>query len=182
MIRRLFLIAALVLGSLPALAQLSTPQIATLRANILADLALASKCVPSGDGPFDIAVAYNLPKAAPTYTVWRTVVPAASVGDAMNSSEVAGLTTANTNRLMVMQAYSGGSFNASRTDTRSGFDSVFSGAGGVLTRANLLIVWKRLATRAEALFATGTGTDAVPGLLVFEGILPVSDVQRACTQ
>lgn len=117
--------------------------------------------------------------ASPSFTVWKTSVQAAEVGEAFNSSEVAGLTTANTNRLQVMVQYSGGSFDPSRTDTRAGFDSVFSGAGGVNTRAALLILWKRLATTFEKLFATGTGSDASPANLVLEGNVSYSDVEQA---
>ena len=117
-----------------------------------------------------------------TFVVWKTSVSVQAVGQALNSSEVAGLTTANTSRLQVLQQYSGGSFNPSLADTRSGFDSIFSGASGALTRAALLVLWKRKATRAEKIFATGTGTDGVPGALVFEGRIVEYDVVRALTQ
>jgi hypothetical protein len=52
--------------------------------------------------------------------------------------------------------------NPSLADRRQFFDDIFSGAGGVNTRANLLALWKELATRAQKLFSTGTGTDAAP--------------------
>lgn len=62
---------------------------------------------------------------------------------------------------------------------RAFFDDVFSGAGGTNTRAALLVLWKRLATRIEKLFATGTGSDAVPATLVFEGEVSVQDIIEA---
>ena len=111
-----------------------------------------------------MAMWFNAP-TSPAIIVWKNSVTVSEVGRAMNSSEVAGLTTANTNRLQVMAAYSGGAFNPSITDVRAGFDSVFSGAGGTNTRAALLALYKRTATRFEDLFKTGTGTDASPATL-----------------
>ena len=176
------LITALLLVAVGAASaqSLTTAQVAVLRANILADPVLIAKCVPFGDGPFDIAVAYNLLKS-PLFTVWRTRVTNDELGDAMNGTEVTGLTSIKLQSLQVLSAYSGGTQNMGRLDRRAAFDAVFSAAGGVITRASMLIVWKRPATRSEALFATGTGTDAVPGALVVEGALSLTDVQRACT-
>jgi len=156
---------------------LTTPQLATLHADILADPVLAA--IPNTyDGAYDIAAAYNA-LAAPAFTVWKTAVSLKEVGEAMSSSEVAGLTTGNTSRLQVMAQYSGGTFNPSRVDTRAGFDDVFSGTGGTATRAALLALWKRHATRAEKLYATGTGTEGSPATLVVEGTLSYADVYAA---
>ncbi len=117
--------------------------------------------------------------SSPAFIVWKTSVPMAQVGTAMNSSELAGLTTANTNRLQVMAAFSGGTFNPSLSDVRAGFDSVYSGAGGALTRAALLALWKRTARRLEKLYATGTGSDASPATLVFEGAVDSGHIGEA---
>jgi len=116
---------------------------------------------------------------SPAFTVWKTAVPLAAVGTAMDSGEVAGLTTSNTSRLQVMAAYSGGSFNPSLPDVQSGFNSVFSGAGGALTRAALLALWKRPAKRIEKLFAVGTGTDAAPATMGYEGNVNINDILAA---
>ena len=148
--------------------ELTTAQRATLKANILATPEAAGYYSQGDLGK--LAEFYNA-QAAPAFTVWKTRVELTAVGEAFNSSEVGGLTTANTNRLMVMESYSGGVFNPSRADTRAGFDGVFSGAGGASTRAALLVLWKRTASRLEKLFATGTGSDAVPALLVVEGVI-----------
>jgi hypothetical protein len=156
---------------------LTPAQLQTLKADIAADPVLSAKPMNS-DGSYDIAAAYNA-SAAPAFTVWRTNVSLKDVGEAMNSSEVAGLTTGNTSRLQVMAQFSGGTFNPSRTDTRAGFDSVFNGAGGANTRAALLVLWKRAATRAEKLFASGTGSDATPATLGWEGTLSYQDVDQA---
>lgn len=156
---------------------LTPAQLVTLKADILADPVLAAMPMNS-DGAYDIAVILNK-KASPTFTVWRTNVPSAEVGIAMNSNEVAGLTTANTNRLLVMQAYSGGMFNPSFPDVQAGFNSVFSGAGGVQTRTGLLALWKRAALRIEKILATGTGTDLAPATMSAEGQITPDDVHTA---
>jgi hypothetical protein len=156
---------------------LSPAQLQTLKAAILADPVL--NAYPNyGDGPNDIANLLNQ-QASPPFTVWKTSVPISDVGRAMNSNEIAGLTTANTSRLQVMAMFSGEVFNPSFADVRAGFDNIFSGSGGVNTRAALLILWKRLATRGEKIFAIGTGSDASPATLTFEGNLSANAVQQA---
>lgn len=117
--------------------------------------------------------------SSPAFIVWKTSVTVAQVGQAMLSSDVANLTTANTNRLQVMAAFSGGAFNPSIADVRAGFDSVFSVAGASGTRAALLALYKRTARRIEKLYATGTGTDVSPGTLVFEGTVDGGHIGEA---
>ena len=157
---------------------LTTAQKITLKAAIVANPTWSAFPL-NGDGYLDLARLLSTEIVAPAFVVWRTNVSTREVGEAMNSAEVAGLTTANTNRLVVMEAYSAGSFNASRADTRAGFDSVFSGAGGVLTRAALLLIYKRSATQIEKILATGTGSDALPATMGFEGAISDVDVSAA---
>lgn len=156
---------------------LTTAQLATLKADILADPVLAAKPLNS-DGAFDIAKAYNL-AASPAFTVWKTLVPIGEVGKAFSGSELAGLTTGNQSRLQTLAQYLADGVNPSILENRQFFDDVFSGAGGVNTRAKLLALWKRLATRGEKLFATGTGSDASPATLVFEGQISYQEVEQA---
>lgn len=117
--------------------------------------------------------------ASPVFTVWKTSVPISEVGDAINASELVGLTSLNVQRLQAISDYSGGVINPSKSDRRSAFDQVFSAAGGTVTRPSLLALWKRLATAGEKLFATGTGSDAVPATLVVEGVIDRQDVFEA---
>ena len=158
---------------------LTSAQKTTLKANIIADPIL-NAWPNNTDGAFEIAKAYNLP-ATPNFTLWKKVVTVTEVGTAMQSTAVAALTTANTSRLQVMEQYSGGAFNPSLTDTRAAFDDIFSVAAGAQTRANLLALWKRLATRVEKLFAVGTGSDASPAVSAFADgfILTFDDVHEA---
>ena len=157
--------------------QLTQAQLAALKAAILADPTL-NAFPNNSDGNFAIAAAFNLP-ASPSFTVWKTKVTATEVGDNIIGTELAGLTTANLSRLQTIVAFSEAGVNPSLVDRRAFFDDVFSGAGGTGTRAKLLILWKRLATRGEKLFATGTGSDAAPATLTFEGQLSYPDVETA---
>ena len=156
---------------------LTTAQLQALKADIAADPVL-NALPKNSDSAFEIAMAYNLP-AVPSFTVWKTSVSIMAVGQAMLNSDVANLTTANTNRLSVLGEYSGGAFNPSLADVRSGFNDIFSVAGAATTRANLLALWRRFATRIEKLVATGTGSDASPAQLVFEGTINYGDVLNA---
>ena len=116
-----------------------------------------------------------------SFTLWKKSVTINEIGTAMRSSDVAALTTANTSRLQVLAMYSGGFFNPSLTDTRAGFDDIFSVAGAAPTRANLLALYKRFAKRIEKLFAVGTGSDASPASSAFADgfVLTFQEVDEA---
>ena len=141
---------------------LTSAQLAALRADILADPALSGQ-PNNSDGNLAVANAYNL-AAAPAWTVWRKAVPLAEIAGALNGTELAGLTTGNHTRLqtVVTLINAAGGANPSDADQRAFWDDIFSGAGGANTRAALLPLWKKLATRAQKLFSTGTGSDATP--------------------
>ena len=72
------------------------------------------------------------------------------------------------------------SFNPSRTNVRAGIDAVWVGTAADLNvRAAVYVHCKRSATRAEKLFASGTGSDASPATMAFEGDLNYLDVEVA---
>ena len=156
---------------------LSPAQLTTLKADILADPLLAA--FPNNtDGHFAIMLLYNQ-LASPAFTVWKTSVPIGDVGRNFNGAELGGLTTANHTRLQTIAQFLASGVNPSLADNRAFFDDVFSGAGGTITRGKLLILWKRLAKRGEKLFATGTGSDASPATMTFEGNITTDDVEVA---
>jgi len=152
---------------------LTTPQRAALKTAIQADSTANGFYVA---GNLDGLAAHLNAAASPSFTVWKTLVSINQVGDNLVATELAGLSTLNATRLQTIADYSTAGVNPSLPDRRAFFDDVFSGAGGVLTRAKLLILWKRLATRAERVFATGTGSDASPGTLVVEGAITTSEL------
>lgn len=156
---------------------LNNAQLVTLKAAIVADPAL--NALPNDtDSNIFTANAFNAP-ASPNFTVWKTNIPINELGDAFVGTELAGLTSANNTRLQTVAVYSTQGFNPSLADRRAMLDDIFSGAGGAGTRTRLLALYKRLATRAEKLYATGTGTDATPATLTFEGAISHQDVNSA---
>ena len=156
---------------------LTSAQLVTMKADILANSDLNSQPNTS-DGNFEIARLYNL-QASPAFTVWKTNVPIGTVGRAINSAELATRTTGDLTALQTMAMYLAAGVDASRPDTRAFYDNIFSAAGGANTRAALAVLWKRLASRAEKLYATGTGSDAVPATMTFEGTISPQDVVNA---
>lgn len=181
--RRILLAFVLGLAALGvAQAQSLTPaQLSTLRTDILADQALAPKCVPYGDGPFDIAAAYNLP-ASPSYIVWRTRVSRDDVtGDGFDWTQVDNLTTGQARIWELIFATQTGTISFAEPGKRAGISETWKGTAAKVAVATFILdKAKRSATRAERVLATGTGTQAVPGTMTFEGVLSANDVQRAC--
>ena len=153
---------------------LTPAQQVTLKAAIIADSQL-NAFVPAKAA--DSIVDLLNQSASPSFTVWKTSVSNELIGNAMNGTEVIGLSALQMQRLQLLSAYSNGTQDPSRADRRAAFDGVFSGAGGTITRPALLALWKRLALRVEKIFATGTGSDASPATLVFEGTVSSGDIR-----
>jgi hypothetical protein len=155
---------------------LTPQQLAALKADILADPVLAAFPMTS-DGAYEIAVAYNLPSST---TVWRTDVSADEIGNAWVGTDIDGMSALNMQRLQLLLASSPqGLFNMSRIDRRAGFENPFGTNVNNASRVAMRAVWKRLATRLEKLFATGTGTEASPATMTFEGSIGYTDVIEA---
>lgn len=154
---------------------LTLAQQQVLHDDIVADPAFNS--VPTNaDGHFAIAAAYNLP-AAPAFIAWRTNVPTADCKKAMIWTEFVARSAGERDAWQFM--LSNGFINAGDPNIRQGIQDVFSGPGGAASRAALVAIAKRAATRAEQLFATGTGSDASPATMTFEGALSFQDVEAA---
>lgn len=190
---RLLTTAVLLVLPAPLVAQsLTLAQLQTLKTDIAGNttavpsglpecanlVGLAVNALPNATDPNAcIAAVYNLANS-PAFTVWKTKVPKVTVGETFNAAELAGLTSLNTQRLQNLAAWLD-TINPSLLTVRTFFDDVFSGAGGTNTRAALLILWKRLASRFERLYATGTGSDPSPATLVVEGTLSGATVGNA---
>lgn len=126
----------------------------------------------------DVAL-WNWCNANSTAVVWKTLVSLGDIGKTFVATALADITSANTDKLHNYAAWNPAGCNPSRADTRAFFDDVFSVAAGASTRTALLALWKRFATNAENVFATGTKTDATPGLLVFEGAVGLTELSQA---
>ena len=156
------------------MADLTTVQKQALKAAILADSTMAAQ-VAANDFQ-SVADTLSAP-AVPAFIVWKTSVSIPQVGDAINSAELGGLSTLNSTRLQTIATFHPSGFNPSISNVRAFFDDIFSGAGGVNTRAALLALWKRSALLAEKILkASGTGSDASPATLGYEGGITVFQI------
>lgn len=156
---------------------LTSAQLSTLRAAIEADSALSSQ-PENSDGAFAIAAAMNQ-TAVPDFAVWKTDV---SVDGIMRN----GMDWARVDNLSVGKAriweWMGrlGTLNAARPNIRAGIEAVWVGtAADLAVREVVYTHCKRLATRAEKLFSTGTGSTALPATMGFEGVLTYQDIEQA---
>jgi hypothetical protein len=151
---------------------LTSAQLATLKADILADPVLAAK-PNNSDAAVDIAAAYNA-AASPAYVVWRTDIAPREIVGAITSSEFVALTAIKQNGLIILLL--AGTIDGSNANIRAAFTAIFT-TGSSLTALTALA--KRNATRAEKLFATGSGTTATPSTMAVIGSLTASDIISA---
>jgi len=164
---------------------LTPAQLVILRADIAADPVLAA-FPNNADGNFAIAAAYNLP-AEPAFTVWRTSVPESDFTDLTSAEATTWSWTAYIARSQgerdgwARMFAATGSVNTARANVRQAFLDIFSGAqnNAPAQRAHCAAIAKRAATRAEKLFATGTGSLASPATMSVEGTLSYQDIEDA---
>lgn len=163
--------------------ELTSAQKLTLKNAILAEPAVAAFVAAGDDG--SIAAYYN-ESDSPAYWVWRTNVSLTEVTDLPSQDATVFSWTAliarSVQEILVWQdMFKNGYVNPSKDNIRQGFADIFSGNqnSAPAQRTHLLTVARRLATRAERLFATGTGSTGSPGTMAVEGNLTPSDVGYA---
>ncbi len=158
------------------MATLTNAQLLTLKAAIAAETDPTFVAARTAGATGEMAAFYNANHT--TFIVWKSAVTIRETGQAFNGAEWAGMTTANHTRLQTVAQYLM-NYSPAIAGIRAMFDDIWSGAGGTQTRAALAVLWKRAARRVEALFATGTGSIADPGLLVLEGTLTGPNITEA---
>lgn len=165
--------------SLFCLAALTGTQLQTLKTAINADPALAAQPINS-DGAFAIAVELNK-DALPSFWVYKTNIAVTEIGKTVSYIAVAAMTTSNLDRVNNFHVLNPLTFNG-RDDIKTFLLDTFSGAlggQGQATRDALDLMLRRLATRFEKLYTTGTGSTAAPGTLVIEGPVTYQEVELA---
>jgi hypothetical protein len=159
---------------------LTTAQLATLKAAILADPVL--NALPNTNvGNSVIAVTLNAP-ATPAFIVWKTVVQSTRIGKTVNYVAVAAMTTANLERLNNFLGMNPSDFDPARADIRTFMADTFSGAlggQGQATRDALEALYRRAALAAEKIFSTGTGSTASPAVVGREGPITPDEIEQA---
>lgn len=166
---------------------LTLTQRTALKNDINADPALSAH-PNNADGHQAVADAYNL-AASPDFWVWRTQV---SKHEFVGSTSTDGtnfswggagfITRSQGERDAWRELFNGDGFcNPSQANVRTAFLDIFSGgtAPAPANRTHLATVARRKATRAEKLFATGTGSTASPALMGIEGNLSGPDIDQA---
>ena len=162
---------------------LTTQQLTTLKAAILADQAL----VPLTSGPttdFNGLVTAMSVDASPDFWVYKTSL---SRHDILTATSVDGTTFAWAAGAYITRSQgerdafremfnSTGTVNPSLASIQAAFADIFSGAGGAGNRAHIAAMSRRKANRTERVFATGVGSTAAPGSLVVEGNITLGDV------
>lgn len=156
---------------------LTAAQNATLKAAINANPTLSAyPNTPTGNTDM-CSQQLNLDKV-PDYIVWRTDVTIIETAESFDGTEWGDMTSANIDRLSCVAIHLP-QYSAARDDIREMYNDIWSGAGGTITRGNLLVLWKRKALWGEQILATGTGTTATPAKMTFVGNLSELDVSGA---
>lgn len=141
---------------------LTTMQRNILAADIAANPTLAAY---KAAGNLNALASHYSEPASPAFMVWRTGVGADEIGNAWSGADIDGMSALNMQRLQLLLASSpAGTFNMSRADRRTGFLNPFGTSPTNASRVAMLALWKQPVDRFARLFATGTGTDATPGL------------------
>ena len=150
---------------------LTTAQQTTLAAAIRADTDPA--VVAALDIRNDVLLA-ELYNAASTFIVWRTNITPNEYREAIVWTEVDALTAGKARIWEWVTQQMTAPIDASKANVRQGLMDCW--ASNTTTRTQLTAAAKRTATKAEKLFATGTGTTATPGTLGWEGTLSYTDI------
>jgi len=176
---------------------LSPEQSATLKADILANPAVAS-FVSSGADSL-IADWYNQ-ATSPAYVVWNKYTDVNAILDAINwanltpATSTSDTTTVYSNKALLCQGkqfnlqtiVSGRqSIDATKSNVRSGLQdaltNVPSKADGTNQSAgwvNVQTAMQRTANNLEKVFSTGTGTTASPGITTVEGTIDYNEISK----
>ena len=158
---------------------LTVPQLQAIKAEINADPALSGQ-PNNSDGAFAIAAALNLP-ANPAFIVWRTSVTQDEItqnGFTWTLVDALSVGTARIWEWMFDNAER--TINPSKLNVRQGVIDVWSGTAGKLAvQAAVFAHCKRSASRVEKVLATGTGSDATPAVMGFEGLITYQEVEQA---
>lgn len=157
---------------------LTTGQLQTLKAAILAETDTTFVALRAANDETGMADWLN---AASTFIVWRTSVTQDEImQNGFDWTRVDNLSVGKARIFEWMFNNEARAINPSKSNVRAGIESVWVGtAADLAVRASVYAHCKRAASRAERVFATGTGTDASPGLLGWEGYVTAQTVSDA---
>jgi len=123
-------------------------------------------------------------ESSPQFIVWRTSVTQDEImQNGFDWTRVDNLANGAARVWEWMFNNEARSIDPSKVNVRAGIEAVWKGtAADLAVRAAVYAHCKRPANRLERLFATGTGSDASPGMMVVQGDLSETDVTRALAE
>jgi hypothetical protein len=153
-------------------------QLATLKAAILADPALAAISNGPGTDYPAIAAAFNA-DATPTTLAWRTGVPASDSDDAPDMSTFDALTAGKRDSWALFLGQPQRDF--SRNKVRKWITDIWGNATAGTNAEAILLAGTEKASRAEVLFGGATKTTGTVSALdrVWQGEVTITDVNQA---
>lgn len=156
---------------------LTTEQKLIVKNYVEADPAL-SLLAPSADNAFAIAAALQA-VASPAFIVWKSSVTRKEI--LQNGFDWTRLDNLSVGKARVWtEIFVDGSLDPSKANVRTGIESVWVGtAADLAVRAAVYVHCKRSATIIEKILATGTGTDATPATMGYEGAVNYNDIGAA---
>lgn len=166
---RILIACLLALSSTIAAAQLTAPQVATLKTACAAD----STCQSLATAADDVALAawFNAADGGGCI-VWRPDVTFSEAAQAITWTEVDAL-TAGKARIWEWMARHLSVIDARQANVRQGISDAFAGAA--TTRNALTALAKRVATRAEKALASGACTSGSPSIMTWTGPITYAD-------
>lgn len=161
---------------------LTPAQITALGAAIVADPTM-NAFPNTADGAFALAAYLNQP-VTPAFYVWRTAVTTNEI--MRNGFDWTRVDNATTGKARIWEwMVQAGTLDPSQANVRAGILAAWPAASADLAmRRAIFAHCQRPATRAERLFATGTGTTVTeqgvgPAVMDFEGNISFQDVLTA---
>lgn len=177
---------------------LSTAQLTALKASILASQDPLVQEANTGGNHTELARLYNLNS---TFVIWRKDASKSRIFGSITwknftPTDTPDGTTLWTNRshacqgkqftLQTLLISPGETLDMAATKIRDGVKDSLQKLPAGVNGAELDAGWAatkdvsiRFATEAEKIFATGTGSEAIPGLLTFEGFVTIADIGEA---
>lgn len=125
----------------------------------------------------EIARLYNLDSS---FYIWRSNISVEEYREQIVWSELKNITLGEQRVWENVTSYLTLPLDATKANTRTALAEVF--AANTTSRANLLAVAKRLASVYEEVFATGTGTEAEPGVAEIEGPATIKIIGKSLNE
>lgn len=131
------------------------------------------------DGNMGVIATFYNTQASPDYYIFQSNITPEEMGVVIELDDLADMTTGDVQKLTAFFLVRPGGFNGENASDRAGFNDVFSTTAGDDSQQAVAALWQRLATYAEELFATGTGSLGSPATAGFTGFLTAAEINVA---